>query len=86
MSERHSNQLSLERATAPRASLRVRYRLLRSTVRGASYYHISVRLGTERCTVALPTQDEDKARAFYRLIRDGLVTPCTLPDIVSELV
>ena len=85
MLEHHSEQPSIESDTVPLDSLRVRYRLLRSTAHGASSYYISVCLGAERCTLMLPTQDEQRARALYRLIRDGLVTPCTLPDILSDL-
>ena len=66
-------------------SRKVHYRLIRASLRGKNHFFISVRLGTERCTLALPTQSEEQARNFYRVIRDGLVTPCTLADIVSDL-
>lgn len=71
---------------APRVTAAVRYRLLRVRVRDEELYLISVRLGSERCTAILPATSLTQARAFYRAIRDGLVTPCTLSDVVSELV
>ncbi len=77
----------IDRASRQIASRRVRYRLLRlhTSVRGEYRYFISVRLGPERCTLALPTTDGEQAHAFYRAIRDGLVTPCTLPEVVADL-
>ncbi|MBO5897810.1 MAG: hypothetical protein J6R04_02240 [Clostridia bacterium] len=70
----------------PQTFATVRYRLLRVRVRGEELYLISVRLGSERCTAILPATSLAQARAFYRAIRDGLVTPCTLSDVVSELI
>ena len=63
----------------------VRYRLLRVHVRSEERYLISARLGTECCTAILPTTSLAQARGFYRMIRDELVTPCTLLDVVSDL-
>jgi hypothetical protein len=70
----------------PQVSATVRYRLLRVHVRDEEHYLISVRLGREHGAAILPTTSLAQARAFYRMIRDGLVTPCTLSDVISELV
>lgn len=61
----------------------IRYRLIRMNTSEKSFHLISVRYGGDICVCPVPvcgkTPDE-----IYAMVRDGGVTPCTLPDVMED--
>ena len=64
----------------------VHYRLLRLTYGQEERYCISVRCEKDRKSYLMPVCDIGRARAVFRSIVAGTVTPVTLCDVIEDLL
>jgi len=66
--------------------LTLRYRLYRLRYRQEkSDFCLEIRLGTERFWASLHTDDRQKAKQIYTVMRRGKVTPCTARDVLDDI-
>ena len=77
-----------ERTTAPHTLTTI---LSETSDRGRQYYSITVLLRQKEstqsvCTVPDITSSGEKAEDIFRAITEGYVTPCTLQDVISDLL
>ena len=63
----------------------LQYRLLSATGKQGTRYEISVTYGNEHAVAVLPFSTRSEAVAAYERIKQGLVTPVTLSDIVEDM-
>ena len=64
--------------------MQLTYRLLLAPGEVLHRYSISVSLGEETCE-AEAGNDLSRALGHYQRIREGIVTPCALDDVMQEL-
>ena len=64
--------------------MQLTYRLLLAPGEVLHRYSISVSLGEETCE-AEAGNDLLRALGYYQRIREGIVTPCALEDVMQEL-
>ena len=77
-----------ERTSAPHTLTTI---LSETTDRGRQYFSITVLQRTEEgtqsvCTVPDITAAREEADELFRAITEGYVTPCTLQDVISDLL
>ncbi len=65
--------------------------LSETTAAGRRYYSITAAVGKDSaaddiCTVSDVTGDPADAERIFRMITDGCVMPCTLEDVISDIL
>ncbi|MBE6561535.1 MAG: hypothetical protein E7662_10470 [Ruminococcaceae bacterium] len=65
--------------------------LSETTAAGRRYYSITAAVGKDEaaediCTVSDITGDPAEAERIFRMITDGFVMPCTLEDVISDIL
>ncbi|MBQ7347457.1 MAG: hypothetical protein IJW55_05820 [Clostridia bacterium] len=76
--------LTLAEETAFCAGLCVTYRLTSSTDPSDRTFYLSVLADKDACTASVGN-DLMRATSIFRAVIQGFVTPCTLPDVLSDL-
>ena len=75
---------------AAAAGYRLSYRLEEILLRRGKSYDIAVRIeseeGAEAKTIHDVSRDRTEAERLFRAVADGLVTPCTLRDVLEDLL
>ena len=82
--------IQLQKASPPPIKQRpdtrsVRYRLISVTSEQGTRYQISVRFQNESASALLPFSEREEAVCAYRMIKNGLVTPTTLHEVIEDI-
>lgn len=75
-----------EKTSASRLPGMLRYRLFSIRQEDKIAYYIQIVLNGEHCTKRLPCSELTDARRLFRRLQEGTVTPCTLADILEDMV
>ena len=82
--------MTIEMRTSEIAGYRLTYRLEEIPLRRGVSYAIAVRIdtdnGTEDAAVHDVSRNRAEAKALFHVIVKGLVTPCTLADVLEDLL
>ncbi len=85
-----SSAVSVRTASAEAGGYRLRYSLFRTGSGTRAVYSLSVLLessdGDERADIPDLTRDLSEANRLFDLVSGGRVTPCTLRDVLEDLL